>query len=132
MANSYGGARAGAGRKPRAEKYAGPVAAAESRIVDRLPELVDNLFKLAEGVMVEKLDREGNERVFKTAPSLKANTYLIDRILGRPTRAVELSGPDGEAVPVSLEALSTDGLNKLRQVAGELAQCRSRGGDTGD
>src|SRR4051812_13156048 len=44
-----GGRRPGAGRKPRAEKHAQPVAAAEQRIRDRLPEILDNLFHLADG-----------------------------------------------------------------------------------
>lgn len=44
-----GGARAGAGRLPKAEKFARPIATAEKRIADRLPELVENLFALAEG-----------------------------------------------------------------------------------
>ena len=33
-----------------------------------------------------------------------ANEYLLNRRLGKPKQAVELSGPDGGAIPVSLEA----------------------------
>lgn len=33
-----------------------------------------------------------------------ANEYLINRRLGRPKQAVELSGPDGAPIPVSIEA----------------------------
>lgn len=33
-----------------------------------------------------------------------ANEYLLNRRLGKPKQAVELSGPDGSAIPVSIEA----------------------------
>ena len=35
------------------------------------------------------------------APDRAANIYLADRILGRPTQAVEVSGPDGGEIPLS-------------------------------
>jgi hypothetical protein len=88
MANGHGGARPGAGRKRKAEKFEGEVAAAERRIADRLPRLIDNLFKLADGVAVERETRDGVE-VFESPPDRDANKYLIDRILGRPTERVE-------------------------------------------
>jgi hypothetical protein len=44
-----GGARPGAGRKPKADKYAGAINRAEKKIADKLPQLVDNLLKLANG-----------------------------------------------------------------------------------
>jgi len=44
-----GGARAGAGRKRTADKYASKINAAEKRIADRLPQLIDNLLYLANG-----------------------------------------------------------------------------------
>lgn len=49
MANGWGGARANAGRKKKAEIYASEIAAAERRIADRLPRVVDNLMLLADG-----------------------------------------------------------------------------------
>lgn len=33
-----------------------------------------------------------------------ANEYLINRRLGKPKQAVEVSGPDGGAIPVSIES----------------------------
>jgi len=80
----------GPGRPRKAEKYAGAVAAAEQRIVDRLPELIDNLFTLAGGVVVEDTNPiDGSMSVYQKPPDRKANEYLIDRILGRPTQAIE-------------------------------------------
>lgn len=87
-----GGVRPGAGRKPRAEKYARPIASAEKRIADRLPDLVDKLFELAEGVEVQD-----KGKVYCTPPDFRAASYLVDRILGKPTQAVDaaVSGPNG-------------------------------------
>lgn len=128
MANGWGGARANAGRKSRADKHKGPIAEAERRIADRLPKLIDNMFTLADGVLVEKADAEGAVDVFRTLPCRMANQYLIDRILGRPTQALEVSGPDGDPVPVDLAALSTERLHELRGIVRELANQRPRSG----
>lgn len=44
-----GGKRAGAGRKSTAERFARPIAVAEKRVADRLPQTIDNLEHLADG-----------------------------------------------------------------------------------
>lgn len=49
MANGHGGARPGAGRPPKAETYESEIGAANKKIADHLPMLVDNLLKLAAG-----------------------------------------------------------------------------------
>lgn len=49
MAHGHGGARAGAGRKPKHEKYTGQIAALEGRWADRLPRFADNVEQLADG-----------------------------------------------------------------------------------
>lgn len=98
----HGGTRPGAGRKRKSETHAGAVAAAEGRIRDRLPALVDTLFALAEGVRVERVTPDGAVDVFTTPPDLKAIVYLIDRVLGRPTKAVALSGDDKGPVVVKV------------------------------
>lgn len=41
------------------------------------------------------------------APDRAANIYLIDRIAGRPVQATEVSGPDGAAIPLSIEEAIT-------------------------
>ncbi len=88
-----------AGRPRKAEQYAGAIAKAEKRIADRLPELIDNMFKLASGVYVPDTDKEGNQiGIYLTPPDRAANQYLIDRILGKPTERSEISGPDGGPV----------------------------------
>lgn len=102
MANGHGGARQGAGRKPRASKHAGAIADAEQKIADQLPKLVENLLKLAQGVLVqtETEDADGGPEIYLTAPDRAANVYLIDRILGKPTDRHEVTGEDGEPFKV--------------------------------
>jgi hypothetical protein len=99
MANGNGGARPGAGRPRKAEKYAVPVRKAEKRILDRLPQLVDNLLLLADGVTVAELS--GEERiVYSKPPDRQANEYLVNRIMGKPTERQELTGEDGNPIQV--------------------------------
>jgi hypothetical protein len=102
MANGHGGARPGAGRKARADKHAGQIAAAEQKIADRLPDLVENLLILASGAWVQgdKCDDQGKPLVYLTPPDRSANVYLLDRILGKPTNRCEVSGEDGQPFKV--------------------------------
>lgn len=110
----------GPGRPRKADKNAGAVARAEKQIRDRLPELVDNMFHLADGGY-ERVEEEwapagsiyigSGKEAFKLYPDLPpdtlvlvkrkvsiadkdraANVYLIDRIAGKPTERKELSG----------------------------------------
>ena len=150
----HGGARPGAGRKPKAEKYEPEISAAERRIADRLPELLEHEFALATGgaerveslhelalsIVVDSHETNPSGVIVKTKKQLFPNAapgemvlvsrkvitseparaaieYLVDRILGKPTQAVELSGPDGGDVPLpahDLSRLSTDELLQMR------------------
>jgi hypothetical protein len=67
--STHGGARAGAGRPPRALTYSEHADAIEQTIVDALPSIVEKMIQMA---------MDGD---------LKAARYLIDRILGRVARA---------------------------------------------
>lgn len=88
------------GRPRKTELYKGHIRAAEDQIADRLPQLIDNLFRLADGHWVEETDKDGGRRVYSTSPDRASNEYLINRIMGKPTETREISGPDGEAIPV--------------------------------
>jgi hypothetical protein len=90
MAGQNGGARPGAGRKPKAEKYKQPINKAERRIVDRLPDLIDSLLDLATGVQVEEVGDDGEPRVYTRPPDRKAAEYLVNRIMGIPTARIEV------------------------------------------
>ena len=63
--NGHGGARPGAGRKPKALRYAPAAEMAEQQIVDALPAIIDNLIAFAKG------------------GDVASAKYLCDRILGR-------------------------------------------------
>lgn len=65
MANTHGGARPGAGRPPKALRYADTAALVEERIAAALPDITDALIGAA---------KRGD---------LGAARYLTDRILGR-------------------------------------------------
>ena len=45
--NGHGGKRAGAGRKPKALKYASELAASEDKLMSALPEVIDALIYAA-------------------------------------------------------------------------------------
>lgn len=88
-----GGPRKGAGRKPVGIKrvlHASPIQIAESKISEKLPWLVGQLFILAEGVEVQKTDRHGQLRTYTDPPDRAAIEYLIDRILGKPAQPVDI------------------------------------------
>ncbi len=88
-----GGARPGAGRKPLGIKRLinpTPIQAAEAKIRDRLPWLVDQLMILAEGIEIEKRDRQGRLRTYTAPPDRSAIEYLIDRILGKPAQPLDI------------------------------------------
>lgn len=134
MSNTHGGARAGAGRKPKAEKYEPQITAAEDRLASGLPSRLGTLEDLAVGgkkkitrkyepaglVFVDGILRNDDghpylhpngepvrgkvrafpdldakkmvcveEAVETLAPDRAAGIYLADRILGKPTQALE-------------------------------------------
>jgi len=94
----------GPGRPRKAEKYAGQIAATEDRIADLLPTLIANLLTLANGVMVQDVSPfDGSTLVYKEPPDRKANEYLIDRILGRPTQAIEADVASDGSLTIRVE-----------------------------
>lgn len=86
MAAGHGGSRRGAGRKRKADVFERPIRAAEKKIADHLPRLVENLLALADGVLVEDVNPlTGEPAVYKRPPDRAANEYLINRLMGKPT-----------------------------------------------
>jgi hypothetical protein len=106
-----------AGRPRKAEKYAGQISAAEDWVADRLPEILAAQFKLALGGY-ERVEEEwqpagliyvgSGESACRAYPDLPsdelvltkrkssiadadraAGQYLINRILGTPTQAID-------------------------------------------
>ena len=101
---ALGGARPGAGRKPKAEKYHRDIVGAEKKIRDRLPDIVDAQIKLALGVKAVRENEDGSEEIYTTIPDRQAGQYLMNRIMGTPVQKneTELNGADGEPFKVYL------------------------------
>lgn len=92
----------GPGRPKKADKYRGKIERAEKQIADRLPELIENLFRLATGVMIEDINPiTGEKDIYQKPPDYKANEYLVNRIMGKPTERQEVFTPDGADVYVT-------------------------------
>jgi hypothetical protein len=121
-----GGRRPGSGRKFKGVVHQGPVAAAEQQIADRLPGLIDSLFELSEGVLVQSETADGNVRIYRTAPDRQSITYLIDRVMGKPTERHEHSGKDGQPLfPSTMqERLLSD--ERVAELACDLDECLCR------
>jgi hypothetical protein len=63
--NGHGGAREGAGRHPKALRYASELATAEGKIIAALPDVIDGLIEAARG------------------GDTSAAKYLLDRVFGK-------------------------------------------------
>jgi hypothetical protein len=106
----HGGAREGAGRKAKPDKFKVPIAKAEKKIADKLPMLIDKALELAEGVLIEDFNIVTMETsIYQKPPDLGAIKYLVDRIMGKPTERKEHSFPDKP-----LEEMSEDELRQIR------------------
>ena len=101
-----GGARPGAGRKPKDEKFKLPIAKAEKKIADKLPWLIDQALELAEGVVVQEVCKDGL-RIYQRPPDMNAIKYLVDRIMGKATerRELTLDKPLGEMTIDELKSI---------------------------
>jgi len=126
----------GPGRPRKADKYGGHIAQAEDLIADRLPKIIDNLIKLADGgyerveeewlpaALVTIGSGEFEMKAFPDKPDDElvlvkrkvshadsdrvANIYLADRLMGKPTDKVEVSGEDGDAIAIRVEYADAD------------------------
>ncbi len=95
---AHGGVRAGAGRKPKALRYAAELASAEEKIIAALPGVIDGLIKAAQ------------------AGDTAAARYLLDRVFGR---VKEQEAPPAEDTKLPLEE------EDLALIHGERAAARN-------
>ena len=86
-----GGRRIGAGRPPKRVLNESPIRAAEKKICDRLPWIVDKLIELVDGIHEEKTIGDGAVMVYKRAPDRQAAEYLIDRVMGKAAQPIDVS-----------------------------------------
>lgn len=99
MANGWGGARKGSGRKSNAEKFRMVREAMEADLeriyIENIPVALKNL---VEGCWREETDRDGTVRIYQQPPNITAIQEVLNRIAGKPVTAIELSGPDGNPI----------------------------------
>jgi hypothetical protein len=103
-----GGARPGAGRKRKSDKFKGQIAKAETQIADRLLDYIDNMEQLARGIWMDEEDKDGTRRLYLRAPDRQANEYLINRIMGKPTERKEIT-----SLEKPLHEMTTDELRSI-------------------
>src|SRR3954471_1516522 len=102
-----GGARPGAGRKPKpTTRIVNDVnRIARDKIGEWLPGLLDQLYALAVGVRMRDVRPDGSEvEYYETARDRQACEYLVNRVLGKPTERQETSGVGGSPIPVAILA----------------------------
>ena len=117
------------GRPRKEDLYGGHIRAAEDRIADRLPELIDNLFALAAGVWVEEVSPGGEKRVvYQRPPCRQSNEYLLNRIMGRPTEVIQTHGPDDEQTQTLREYLA-EPKPKKKKAGPDRPRVRREGGE---
>lgn len=78
------------------------VKASNDQIIENIikfSERVQLLADLARGVLVEKVDKEGNERVYREKPDVKALQQLNEMQIGKPQMTSKLNMPQ-DHVPV--------------------------------
>lgn len=100
-----GGKRPGAGRKRLEIKRFTERQMLEKWIERDLADYYENLRALAMGeILVQKDDgrTKSRKRIYRLAPDRAANEYLINRLLGKPTEPVELSGEPDKTLGVVL------------------------------
>ncbi len=99
-ATGHGGAREGAGRKPKALLYADEIATAEAQILAALPDVIAGLIRCAK------------------CGDVAASKYLIDRVFGR---IAEQAAPlaDDTAIPFSeADAEAAERTNDMHRAMG--------------
>jgi len=100
------GHRPNAGRKPKAVEYEAPIKAAEAKIIDKLPHLLDRMLELADGIQLEGEAPQGGKFIYTRAPDRAAISYLVDRILGKATEHVELDADMSVSVVAELDEVT--------------------------
>lgn len=103
-----------AGGRPR------ELAGLRELIKEHGPALVEKLLAIAKGE--DMRDMVAGENVVQVGPShsdqIRASEVLISYWVGKPTQAMELSGPDGEPLKTALDLskLSNDELKTLHAI----------------
>jgi hypothetical protein len=73
----------------------------EKRIEEKLPDLIERMLELAEGVTVKDEDRKGNPRIYQKPPDRQAAEYLIDIILKSAEKRPDSAMPKIKIIEVT-------------------------------
>lgn len=114
----HGGWRPGAGRKTNVERLRRAIEGAESRITERLPDLIDSLIELA-------LNVEGKPEVRR-----KAIVDLLTRVMGNPANRLEITGAGGGPMEMVAWAPSDEYIETAEQKKLKGRQATKLKGDT--
>lgn len=112
-----GGARPNSGPKPKVVKVAVSHLHAAvdlskcedietivlAKLTEVAPKCIDNLVKLADGIIVKDVNLDGTVDYFETPPDRQANEYLLNRLLGKPTERKEVTGESGQPIAVAVQ-----------------------------
>lgn len=97
----HGGARDGAGRKPKSLRFAAELAAAEGLIIEAMPQVINGLIEAAK------------------AGDVAAARYLLDRVFGRVSESPAPMAEDTRLPPdeeaFDLAQSERDAMNDLRR-----------------
>lgn len=86
---------------PRRIKQAHAIERAELFLARKLPQHLQKLMELANGVVVlGKEDLEGDSTVYVTPPDRQALQFLIERGMGKATNKMEIAGEGGGPIQV--------------------------------
>jgi hypothetical protein len=98
--HNHGGAREGAGRKPKALRYADELAASEEKIIAALPDVIDALISAAK------------------AGDVAASRYLLDRVFGRVKEQAAPPADDTALPPCEADVESAEREADVRRACG--------------
>jgi hypothetical protein len=73
--------------------------AVEKRITRLLGRCLNNLMALADGITVEKTDKDGQTKTYERPPDRGANEYILNRILGKPAPRKAIADPEPVVAP---------------------------------
>ena len=173
MAAGHGGARPGAGRKPKADKFKRQITRADKTIVGDLDVRVRTLTQIADGnypieeevwkpaalVIVDateivETDKGAvsvkiktpafpnlppdemvlvEKRISVAAPDLKANVYLVNRIMGSPSRQPDEEEAIAATGPLyDLSQLTDEELDVFQTLAAKCSLAKRDGGGEGE
>jgi hypothetical protein len=123
-----GGARPGAGRKRKRDLLAGPIEQLREAIEEIAPDVGPALRDLVTGVYREEVTADGTVRVYRQPPNLGAIQEVLNRTLGKPSQAIELSGDLTPDDGFSALILGDSAVRELAQALFAAMGARGAGG----